>query len=150
MYINSLKRFHLSIFSDILANLRIINILYMDTKKNRDVWNEISHKISQGRCEDPNSQSAKALSHVKTITSDAFIPRTPIAESDQTSKCLTTWVFHPEAISRIMWDILLMLFILYQSINVPFRICFNVESSGPWAIFEFIMGLCFIFDLCNS
>lgn len=40
-----------------------------------------------------------------------------------------------------------MLFIFYQAISVPYRICFDVVLKDGWAIFEFVITLCFITDI---
>lgn len=43
-----------------------------------------------------------------------------------------------------------LLAILYQSIVVPYRLCFNVEAKGGIAIFETIIDVIFILDILVS
>ena len=49
-----------------------------------------------------------------------------LQEEEETPKYLSAFVFHPESVPRIAWDITSMLFIIYQAISVPYYICFNV------------------------
>lgn len=57
------------------------------------------------------------------------------------------YVFHPESSLIVSWDIIAMLFIIYQAIEVPFRICFNVPLAGIWNIIEFIITVSFMLDI---
>ena len=37
--------------------------------------------------------------------------------------------------------------ILYQSILVPYRLCFNEDATGGFSVFESIIDVLFIFDI---
>ena len=37
--------------------------------------------------------------------------------------------------------------ILYQSIFVPYRLCFNEDATGGFSVFETIIDVLFIFDI---
>lgn len=54
----------------------------MENKK-RSTWTAITGNVSQAPCEDPKKTGQKALSQVKAIKEDAFIPKTPMAEDDE-------------------------------------------------------------------
>ncbi|CAI2364970.1 unnamed protein product [Moneuplotes crassus] len=49
-----------------------------------------------------------------------------------------------------MWDLLGFLFITYQSIVIPFRICFDANATGFLAIFEFSQDIYFTIDILIS
>lgn len=117
----------------------------MDNKIVPNNWQEIQNEISQYPCEDPTKLEQKPLSQVKKIKEQAFIPKVPEEGSETTY--LRAWLFHPESLLRLLWDISAMLFIFYQAVSVPFRICFNVPTKGGWAVLEFIITLCFMLDI---
>ena len=64
-------------------------------------------------------------------------------------RTLRTWVFNPLSHTRSNWDVLTLVFMLYQIVIVPFRLCFNVEPkvfySAWW--FEAFVEWFFIFDI---
>lgn len=55
-------------------------------------------------------------------------------------------LFDPDSEWKSAWDILNLVFILYQTIVVPFRLCFGTESSGSVEGFETFMDGFFIVD----
>lgn len=57
------------------------------------------------------------------------------------------FLFHPESGARMIWDILILAFIIYQSLSVPYFICFNDIPSDLTNGFEFLMNICFISDV---
>lgn len=56
-------------------------------------------------------------------------------------------VIYPDSTFKGLWDLLCLLFIIYQSIIIPFRLCFEVEADGPMLILETIMDVCFMIDV---
>lgn len=60
------------------------------------------------------------------------------------------YVFHPELGPRLLWDLMILVFILYQALSVPYFICFNDSSNAALDGFDFIMNLCFIVDILIS
>ena len=40
-----------------------------------------------------------------------------------------------------------LIFILYQSIIIPFRLCFEVEAEGTWKVFETMIDISFMLDI---
>ena len=46
-----------------------------------------------------------------------------------------------------MWDLSCLLFIIYQAIVIPFRLCFDYEASGGIYIVESFMDCCFMLDV---
>ncbi|CAG9318440.1 unnamed protein product [Blepharisma stoltei] len=119
-------------------------------RKQDKTWKAIQDNVSQGPIDNPSHGNNKALSQLKTIKKDAFTPKTPIAEDEEGNKYLTKWVFHPESMFRMGWDFLAMLLIIYISISVPFRICFDVAISGWWGYFEFLIAIIFMIDIAFS
>lgn len=88
----------------------------------------------------------KVLLHLRSIRDEAYRSRN-MAEQVPEDSWTTRYTFHPDSTSRISWDMIAMLFIIYQSLEVPFRLCFEVPLSGGWVIFDFIITIIFFFDI---
>jgi len=56
----------------------------------------------------------------------------------------------PDNPGKLVWDLCDMLFILYQGILTPYRICFSLNSVGFLAAFEIFQDLYFIVDIVIS
>jgi hypothetical protein len=66
-------------------------------------------------------------------------------------KAASSWgIIHPESFLKVIWDILSMIFIVYQSIMVPFKISFNFVSPYSLGMFELIQDFYFIADILVS
>ena len=46
-----------------------------------------------------------------------------------------------------MWEIAGLFFIIYQSILIPFRLCFEADAEGTWWYIETSIDICFILDI---
>jgi hypothetical protein len=57
------------------------------------------------------------------------------------------FVISPDSQWKVIWDLFGMLFIIYQGVVVPFRICFDSKASGGFAIFELLQDFFFLFDI---
>lgn len=53
----------------------------------------------------------------------------------------------PEASAKRMWDLLLTCLVLYTTLIVPYRVCFQVEASGGFAVLETAMDVAFFIDI---
>lgn len=53
----------------------------------------------------------------------------------------------PDSTLKILWDLLGMVFITYQGIVIPFRLCYNYAAYGGWAVFELIQDFYFYLDI---
>ncbi len=53
----------------------------------------------------------------------------------------------PDSPWKVIWDLFGMIFIIYQGVVVPFRICFDSQASGGFAIFELMQDFFFVFDI---
>lgn len=53
----------------------------------------------------------------------------------------------PEANAKRMWDLLLTGLVLYTTLVVPYRVCFQVEAAGGFAILETSMDVAFFVDI---
>lgn len=60
------------------------------------------------------------------------------------------FMFAPEDTWKIIWELIGMIFILYQGIVIPFRICFQIDAYGGEAVFELIQDFYFIIDIFIS
>ncbi len=56
-------------------------------------------------------------------------------------------VIYPDATFKGVWDLFGLLFIIYQAILIPFRLCFNVDASGGILYLEDIMDITFMMDI---
>jgi len=62
----------------------------------------------------------------------------------------TFGVIYPDSTSKGIWDLICLVFIIYQSILVPFRLCFEEEAYGAVYIFENIIDFSFMTDIVIS
>ena len=92
------------------------------------------------------ASSDKVLIHLRSIRDEAFRGKHAVDESSESS-CSSRMVLHPDSVQRIGWDILAMFIIIYQSLEVPFRLCFDVPLTGNWVIFDFVITLVFTIDI---
>ncbi|KAL7685036.1 putative potassium channel, voltage-dependent, EAG/ELK/ERG, rmlC-like jelly roll [Plasmopara halstedii] len=53
----------------------------------------------------------------------------------------------PEAPAKRTWDLLLSLLVLYTTLVVPYRVCFQVEAGGFFAQLETAMDVAFFVDI---
>ncbi|CAI2366607.1 unnamed protein product [Moneuplotes crassus] len=56
-------------------------------------------------------------------------------------------VFRPDSTGHMAWTLLGFIIIFYQSVLVPYRICFDSEAIGFWAMLEFAMDIYFWTDI---
>ena len=56
-------------------------------------------------------------------------------------------MIYPDSTPKGMWDLMILVFIIYQSIVIPFRLCFNVDATGGLYIFETAMDVSFMIDI---
>ena len=57
------------------------------------------------------------------------------------------FLFDPDSQYLATWDISGLVFIIYQSILIPFRLCFDVDATGSTAVWEFMIDICFMVDI---
>jgi hypothetical protein len=56
-------------------------------------------------------------------------------------------VIYPDSPIKVVWDLLGLIFILYQGIFIPFRICFNVTATDGFAALEIAVDMFFLADI---
>ena len=49
-----------------------------------------------------------------------------------------------------IWDFTGLIFIIYQSVIIPYRLCFEVDAEGSWNVMETIIDITFIIDIFVS
>jgi len=59
-------------------------------------------------------------------------------------------VLYPDSSLKAVWDIIGLIFIIYQSIIIPYRLSFEVEAEGSFYIFETLIDVCFMTDILVS
>lgn len=55
-------------------------------------------------------------------------------------------VIYPDYVVKLLWDFLGFFIIIYQSIVIPFRICFDDDATGFWYYFEMMQDIYFAID----
>ena len=55
----------------------------------------------------------------------------------------------PDSNFKTSWDLSGLFFILYEAILIPYRVSFNIPSTGWFAMFEVLIDLFFITDVCK-
>jgi len=55
----------------------------------------------------------------------------------------------PEAVWKSFWDLLMFVWIVWQSIFVPYRLCFDIEVSEDDDIskLDYVIDICFGIDM---
>ena len=89
----------------------------------------------------------KTLSVKKSIRDDEATQKFRLSEETNEKTSIFMLVFHPESSLIVLWDMIAMIFIIYQSIEVPFRICFDIPLKGAWNTLEFIITISFMLDI---
>ena len=59
-------------------------------------------------------------------------------------------VIYPDSTFKGIWDLLGLIFIIYQSIIIPFRLCFEADAEGGILVFETIIDFTFMLDIRKS
>jgi len=69
-------------------------------------------------------------------------------EDDSSSKAKASGVIIPTQQWKEIWDLVVLMFILYSAVMVPFRICFDASAVGSMFIFEQVVTISFLIDVC--
>ena len=56
-------------------------------------------------------------------------------------------MFDPDSTGKACWEVAGLFFIIYQSLFIPYRICFDAHAEGFLEYVEFIIDVCFILDI---
>ncbi|CAG9333106.1 unnamed protein product [Blepharisma stoltei] len=63
------------------------------------------------------------------------------------SKFSGKYLFHPESYWKLIWDISLLLFLLFQGLYIPFYLGFGIPLSGAMLYLDFVITLAFCIDI---
>ena len=88
-----------------------------------------------------------ATGHLR-LACGALWQSTPFSSSSL-PKCSSTWmmrtpnweIVYPSNEWKKRWDLLIMAFIVYESVVIPLRIAFRAEAEGRWWAFELCLSL---------
>lgn len=72
----------------------------------------------------------------------------PLQHGNQSKR--SCGLIKPDSNAKMIWDLLGFVFIIYQSIVIPFRLCFNEPATGVLAGFEIIQDFYFGLDILIS
>jgi hypothetical protein len=56
-------------------------------------------------------------------------------------------LFHPESYGVLVWDLVLILLIVYQAFSIPYLVCFDVQVAGALGYLEFLVNVVFMCDI---
>ena len=71
--------------------------------------------------------------------------------NQRTPLCSLPDVFIPEDGSwKQIFDVVILVLILYSAVIVPVRVCFNDDAQGGYWVFELAMSFCFLADVFFS
>ena len=56
---------------------------------------------------------------------------------------------YPDTIFKSFWDLIAMFFICYHALVIPYRYCFKARAFGWLRLFELMIDVFFIADLCK-
>ena len=104
-------------------------------------------EIAQGRVSNPSSVIGR-YSRVSTSTSrilSIFVDELEHKKKDKVK--IPFGRFDPDGSPKQIWDFALMLFIFWSVLSVPYYICFKIEVTGIWKIFEYITDVFFAIDI---
>jgi hypothetical protein len=59
-------------------------------------------------------------------------------------------VFFPDTTKKSAWDIMGFFFIIFQSVVIPYRMCFEVEPEGFFSFLEIVIDSFFMSDILMS
>ncbi len=59
------------------------------------------------------------------------------------------WVINPDSKAKSCWDILAMLFVVILALVIPFKMAFLYDAALSWNIFENIIEIYFMIDICK-
>ena len=129
-----------------------------------NAWKEQQHKQQEKEDKDHNDNdeesmwtttSTHQISSVDTeralsmlnnkIEVDEFFSENTAIDSPQ--DLLHMWIIHPTLPSKMIWDVTVAVLILYSVIVIPYRICFEQDSEGLVAIFDWFVDVMFALDL---
>lgn len=85
---------------------------------------------------------------LETEVSPTIKPKVPRRIED--SIWARSWVFHPESVPHMLWDLMSLLCIMYQAISVPYCLGFVVPITGPFAILDFSITIFFLSDISEA
>lgn len=166
---NSLKKARPSLSIGSIASHRFSKLIMpfatiLDTEQSQQqkeqsspIVNEMlsNEKVRKFRLLRKMSMNAnRSLMRMNSAGQQVPIASNPLPDTQQdyfNEKAASSWgVIHPESFVKVVWDILSMIFIVYQSIMVPFKISFNFESPYSLGLFEMIQDFYFIIDILVS
>lgn len=53
----------------------------------------------------------------------------------------------PNSTGKAAWEVAGLFMIIYQSIAIPYRLCFEDNAKGGWRTLEDIIDFCFLLDI---
>ena len=56
-------------------------------------------------------------------------------------------VFFPDSNFKTVWDLISFVFTMWQSMAVPYRISFDIEATGVFGVFEYMIDSFFMVDI---
>jgi len=113
-------------------------------------WNKFEMRLDKFKADAQSSNPKEQERKASVRDSDAERTRGSVACDVEFSPA-TLWkthrLLHPENEKKIVWDLLIGVFIIYSVVAVPFRIAFSADAVGVGLAVDSIMDILFAVDM---
>ena len=136
------------IISPIIAN-KIDNNNYYNSyckdTKNETNFNYINKSIiSSNNYNSTKKSKNKQLDNISINEAEYFL----IVQNSLKKKCSFLFnTFYPFSSFKLIWDLIALLFLIYQSFEIPYRLSFNVTATFNIFVLELIQTVFFLIDI---
>ena len=119
-----------------------------DDKSGEIEWDEFA---AWWQSEDKFAEFAHLLDDDAFFFDDKSKPGVIVeARNDEDDPDWPVFMLHPHALFRTIWDLLSAVAIVYSALFVPYRMAFTLEPEGGALVFDRLVDLSFICDMCLS
>jgi hypothetical protein len=98
-----------------------------------------------------SSKGPRPISHIVLMmimnVSTLFIVMDIDDERDHMVRSCGT--IFPESSKKTAWDCVGFVFIVIQSISIPFNLCFGTQSKGTFLVIDTVIDCFFLIDICK-
>lgn len=63
------------------------------------------------------------------------------------NESLPTCVIHPQALWKTLWNVTMLIIIVFLAVTVPYRIAFEDITPIEWIYVDTVTDFCFIIDM---
>ena len=89
----------------------------------------------------------KGQEHEPVEEDDAEMLDQQVINENRKNMKKSAFVFFPDSNLKTVWDLTSFVFTMWQSMLVPYRISFDIEATGVFGYFEYIIDSFFMIDI---